>query len=391
MTVTIEGSADPRFAAVRDVFRENFVSGGEVGAAVTVCVDGRTVVDLWGGYANKRTHAPWTADTLTMIFSGTKAATALCAHVLASRGRLDLDAPVCRYWPEFAAAGKDRITVRMLLNHQSGLPAIARNLPPDAIFDWAALTTALAEQPPYWEPGTAHGYHALTFGWLVGEVVRRVSGHTVGTFFREEIACPLGLDFWIGLPEAHESRVAFVRLPPPQRKASPLLAAMLDRDSLTSRAFLNPRGMMMPGQANSRRVREAEVPAGNGMCTARALAGMYAPLATGGRAGSRELVSPSLLAQLATAESDGRDRILAITTRFTAGFIKTTDNGPDDSIRLGPNPEAFGHPGAGGCLGFADPVAKVAFGYVMNQMGPGLLVNARGQGLVDAVYKGLRA
>lgn len=391
MTVSIAGTTDPRFARVRDVFHENFAARGELGAAVTVNVDGRTVVDLWGGYTEKRTRAAWTPETLTMIFSATKGATALCAHVLATRGALDLDAPVYRYWPEFIAAGKERVTVRMLLNHQSGLPAIARTLPPDAIFDWPTLTNALAEQPPYWEPGTAHGYHALTFGWLVGEVIRRICGRSVGKFFRDEIAGPLGLDFWIGLPEEHEPRVAPVRLPPPQRKASPLLAAMLDRASLTSRAFLNPRGMMMPGQANSRSVRATEVPAGNGMCTARALAGMYTPLALRGRAGAREFVSQAVLDQLTVAESEGPDRILSIPTRFTAGFIKTTDNGADDSVVLGPNPEAFGHPGAGGSLGFADPVAKVAFGYVMNQMGPGLLLNPRPQGLVDAVYEGLRA
>ncbi|MCK6555727.1 beta-lactamase family protein [Candidatus Binatia bacterium] len=392
MTVAVQGTTDPRFAAVQEVFRENFATRGEVGAALSVTVDGRTVVDLWGGYSDRRTRTPWTPDTLTMIFSATKGATALCAHVLASRGHLDLDAPVCRYWPEFAAAGKERITVGMLLNHQAGLPAIARNLPPDAIFDWPTLTEALAEQPPYWEPGTAHGYHAMTFGWLVGEVVRRISGKTVGTFFRDEIAAPLGLDFWIGLPAEYEPRVAPVRLPPPQRKASPLLAAMLDRDSLTSRTFLNPRGMMMPGQANSRTVRAAEVPAANGICTARALAGMYAPLVAGGKTGgNRELVGPTILARLGVAESEGPDRILSISTRFTAGFIKTTDNGDEDSIRLGPNPEAFGHSGAGGSLGFADPVARVAFGYVMNQMGPGLLLNPRGQRLVEAVFEGLGA
>jgi len=220
MTVAIGGTTDPRFAGVREVFRQNFADHGELGAAVTVRVDGHTVVDLWGGYTDKRTRAPWTPDTLTMIFSSTKGATALCAHVLAGRGALDLDAPVCRYWPELAAAGKDRITVRMLLNHQAGLPAIERALPPDAIYDPGALTAALAEQAPSWEPGTEHGYHAMTFGWLVGEVVRRVSGRTVGRFFHEEIAGPLGLDFWIGLPEDQEARVAAVRMPPPQRKAA---------------------------------------------------------------------------------------------------------------------------------------------------------------------------
>src|SRR5882724_2391976 len=208
MTTMIDGRCDAKFRRVRDAFAENFASRGEVGAAVTVVAAGETVVDLWGGTADTETGKPWERDTLTMVFSSTKGATALAAHVLVVRGALDLDAPVARYWPEFAAAGKAEIPVRMLLNHQAGLPAIGPPMSEESMTDWEATVGALARQEPWWKPGTAHGYHAITYGFLVGEVVRRVSGRSLGRFFHEEIAAPLGLDFWIGLPESEEPRVA---------------------------------------------------------------------------------------------------------------------------------------------------------------------------------------
>ena len=383
----IAGTIDPKFAPVRDAFQENFASRGELGAALTVTVDGRTVVDLWGGVADKLTRRPWLQDTMVMVFSCTKAATALCVHILAARGQLDLDAPVARYWPEFAAAGKESIPVRMLLNHQAGLAAIDAPLPAAALHDWGRMCAALAVQRPNWEPGTGHGYHAVTFGWLVGEVVRRVTGQSLGRFFRDTVAGPLGLDFWIGLPEALEPRVAPVRMPPLGAEPTPFVLAMLNRDSLTSKAFMNPPGLMMPGRVNGRALRAAEVPAANGVATARALAGMYTALACGGRGRGTELVDASTLRRMSMLASDGDDRVLLIPTRFAAGFMKTIDNRPGDSIILGPNAEAFGHGGAGGSVGMADPVARVAIGYVMNQMGAGILLNARGQTLIDAVYE----
>jgi CubicO group peptidase (beta-lactamase class C family) len=382
----IDGTIDSRFELVREAFRENFTRRGEVGAAVTVTVDGRTVVDLWGGLADKADGRPWQHDTMTIVFSCTKGATALCAHLLASRGQLDLDAPVARYWPEFAAAGKDEIPVRLLLNHQAGLPAIDQPLPLEATFDWDTMAGALAAQAPHWEPGTAHGYHAITFGWLVGEVVRRVSGKSLGSFFRDEVAGPLGLDFWIGLPEAHEHRVATEIMPPLEEQAPPIMLTMLDRESLTSKAFMNPPALLMPGQVNSRAVHAAEIPAANGIATARALAGMYTPLACGGSANGLSLVDSETLRTMSTLQSEGDDRVLLLPTRFASGFMKTIDNRPGDSVILGPNPEAFGHGGAGGSIGMADPAAGVAIAYVMNQMGQGVLLNARGQSLIDATY-----
>lgn len=387
--LTIDGACDERFRAVGDAFAENFASRGEVGAAVTVVVGGRTVVDLWGGLADARAQKPWLHDTIVMVFSSTKGATALSAHHLAARGKLDVDAPVARYWPEFAAAGKGQIPVRMLLNHQAGLPAIERLMPDDALLDWSAMTTALAEQAPWWTPGSAHGYHAITSGFLIGEVVRRISGLSLGNYFREAVAGPLGLDFWIGLPEEQEARVARLIPAPMPTEPSPFFAALIDRSTLVNRAFLNPPTLMKPPGMLSRGARAAEIPAANGMANARALAGMYAPLACGGTLGGLEIVDRATLDRMSATESEGEDRVLLMPTRFALGFMKTMDNHPFDSAILGPSPRAFGHVGAGGSLGMADPDTGVAFGYVMNQMGPGLLLNPRGQSLVDAVYESL--
>jgi len=387
--MTVEGHCDPRFTLVREAFCENFASRGELGAAVAVTVDGKVVVDLWGGVADRVSGRLWSRDTMVIVFSCTKAATALCAHMLVTRGNLDLDEPVASYWPEFAAAGKPDIPVRMLLNHQSGLAAIDQALPVGAIYDWNMMTAALAAQAPQWEPGTAHGYHATTFGWLVGEVVRRISGRSLGTFFREEVAGRLDLDFWIGLPEALEARVAPVRMAPLTGETTPITRAMADRSTLTSKAFVNPPGMLTARQVNARALHAAEVPAANGIASARGVAGVYTPLACGGRINGVELVDRETLRAMATVESEGDDRVLLIPTRFASGFMKSIDNRPADSAVLGPNPDAFGHAGAGGSIGMADPTARVAIGYVMNQMGAGVLLNARGQGLIDAVYASL--
>jgi CubicO group peptidase (beta-lactamase class C family) len=231
----------------------------------------------------------------------------------------------------------------------------------------------------------------MTFGWLVGEVVRRVSGRSLAEFFHAEIAAPLGLDFWIGLPESHEPRVARLRMAPYTPNPTRLLSAMMNRESITSKAFLNPRALMMPGQANSREIHGAEIPAAGGIATARALAGIYAPLARGGKLDGVELVSTSSMQRMSQVESEGPDRILLLPTRFASGFMKSVDNRPDNSVLMGPNPAAFGHGGAGGSIGMADPTANVAIGYVMNQLGAGVLLNERGQSLIDAVYASLSA
>lgn len=384
--MTIHGFCDPTFQTVRHEFERNFHERGEVGASVCVTVRGQTVVDLWGGTARADTDAPWTEDTVSVVFSSTKGATALCAHILVSRGLLDLDAPVATYWPAFAQAGKATIPVKMLLNHQAGLPAVRAPLSQGAFYNWELMIAALEKEEPFWEPGTRNGYHGLTIGWLVGEVVRRISGKSLGTFFQDEVAKPLGLSFWIGLPEQMESRVA--RMIAPQLDlSSPFFAAMADPTSLQSLMFLNNGGYMSGPDYDSRAAHGAEIGGAGGITNGRGLAGMYAPLACGGKT----LVSRDTLTRMAAvASATGQDAVLLVPTRFSLGFMKTMDNrrvpfGAENTVLL--SEDAFGHVGFGGSIGFADPKAELSFGYTMNKMGSGGGLNERGQSLVDATYR----
>src|SRR5581483_4380446 len=323
----VHGSCDPKFQQVRQEFERNFRERGEVGASVCVTVRGETVVDLWGGTARPDTQTPWTAETISIVFSSTKGATALCAHILASRGQLDLDAPVAKYWPEFAQAGKAEIPVRMILNHQAGLPAVRAALPQGAYANWDLMVNALAKEEPFWEPGTRNGYHALTIGWLVGEVVRRVSGKSLGTFFQDEVARPLGLDFWIGLPEDKEPRVApmIAAAPDPE---SVLYQEMVTSGSLASLAILNSGGYMgAQPEYDSRAAHAAEIGGAGGITNARGLAGIYAPLACGGTLKGVQLVTPDALARMSlVASATGRDAVLVMPSRFALGFMKSMDN-----------------------------------------------------------------
>src|SRR5580658_10101739 len=228
MMIPIAGTCDPRFRKVREAFAANFETAGEIGASVAMYIDGKQVVDLWGGYADRARTRPWTRDTLVNIYSTTKGLAAMCAHRLVDQGKLDLDAPVAKYWPEFAAAGKDKLPVRYLLSHRAGLPAIRKTLPPEALYDWKTMTAAVAAQEPWWEPGKKHGYHAITYGWLVGEIVRRASGKTLGTYFRDEIVSPLGLDAYIGLDARNDARTAnIIPSPPPGSGEVNQLAAIM--------------------------------------------------------------------------------------------------------------------------------------------------------------------
>lgn len=388
---TIQGTCDPRFDLVRQEFERNFTERDEVGASVSITVDGRTVVDLWGGAADPATGSAWEMDTTVVVWSCTKGATALCAHILLDRGELDLDAPVARYWPEFSQGGKEGITVRMLLNHQAGLPAVRQPLAPGAFYDWQLMTSALAAETPFWTPGTQHGYHGLTFGFLVGEVVRRVSGRSLGRFFREQVADVLGIDFHIGLPDSEEGRVAHcVPQPPPDpSNLSPMEQQVLgDPTSATFLMLANTGGYMMPGECDTRAAHAAEIPSAGGVANARALAGMYAPLASGGG----PLVSEGSVRRMgAVSSASGVDATILLPTRFALGFVKSVDNrklaGPNNSIVL--SEEAFGHSGLGGSIGFADPRARMSFGYAMSKHGPGAGLNDRGQSLVDAAYRSL--
>ncbi|MFD1935309.1 MULTISPECIES: serine hydrolase domain-containing protein [Nonomuraea] len=385
--MTVQGTCDSRFEQVAEEFERNLTDRGDVGASVCVIVDGRTVVDLWGGEAAP--GVPWLHDTVGHVWSCTKGATALCAHVLASRGELDLDAPVTAYWPEYGTRGKSGTLVRHLLAHQAGLPALRDPLPSGALYDWKLMAERLAGEEPFWEPGTRHGYHALTFGFLVGEVVRRVSGRSLGTFFREEIAEPLGLDFWLGLPEEQEGRVApTIPAEPPAELPGFYAKAFSDPTSIPALLLGNDGGYMMtPGESDSRAAHAAEIGAVGGVTNARGLAGMYRPLSLGGG----DLVSQDQLAVMSPARSASSvDAVLLVPTRFSLGFMKAADNGylpPADSEGALLTETAFGHAGMGGSVGFCDPPARLAFAYTMNRQGPGLGINPRGQALVDAAYR----
>jgi CubicO group peptidase (beta-lactamase class C family) len=381
--IRIEGNCEPRFERVKAAFAENFEKRNEYGAAVAVTLDGKPVVDIWAGYTDKARTIPWGRDTIANVFSTTKGMTAICAHRLVDQGKLDLDAPVATYWPEFAQAGKDKMPVRMLLNHQAGLPAIRRKLNDADMYDWDTMVTALAAQEPWWVPGTRHGYHALTIGFLVGEVVRRITGKSLGAYFRDEIAKPLGLDCHIGLDERDDSRCATMLAspPPPPGQVNLFEYAQQHPDSVTAYAFNNPATAMKLGAVNSRAWRGAEVPAANGHSNARALARLYGALARGGELDGVRVLSPEGIVRSYTEESFGMDEVLLITTRFTTGFMLTK---PDDPF--GPGLHTFGHPGAGGSLGFADPDSRIGFGYVMNKMGPYIVVDPRTRALIDALY-----
>lgn len=386
--MAIQGQCDARFDRVKGVFEENFARRGEVGAAVAVTVDGRPVVDLWGGHADAAKTRPWERDTIVNVWSTTKGLCAMCAHRLADQGKLDFEAPVAKYWPEFAAAGKNRIPVKHLLNHKAGMAAIRAPLKHEELFSWEKVTSELARQEPWWEPGTKHGYHAITFGWLVGEVVRRISGKSLGTYFREEIAQPLGADAFIGFGPALDQRVADIIPGPPPKPGEPDVMAQLmaDPESVSAKAIGNPPTMMLPETTNSRAWRGAEIPGANGHANARALARIYGALARGGEVDGVKVFSAAELPRCYTEQSLGKDEVLKFSTRFGLGFMLS-----QPGVQYGPNPHTFGHPGAGGSLGFADPDAKVGFGYVMNQMGPpaSALLDSRCAALIDAVYASL--
>jgi CubicO group peptidase (beta-lactamase class C family) len=372
---------------VRDALSEILAGGEEIGAALAVCVDGHLVVDLWAGYADAARTRPWDRDTIVNLYSIGKAVTAVCALRLVEAGRLDLDAPVARYWPEFAQAGKAQIPVRYLLTHQAALPAIARPLPSGAWSHWDVMTAALAAQAPWWEPGTGHGYHVNTQGFLVGEVVRRITGKTLGTYLREAVTGPAGVDFFIGLGPELEGRCADV-LPQQatpegeelRRQLSVNPASLSGLPLMRVNAYRNPPEVSGTGVVNTRPWRAAEVPSTNGHGNARAVARLYSALAGDGELGGVHVLSPEMIARATEQQVYGDDIVLQRPTRFGLGFQLTMAERP-----LGPSPRAFGHFGAGGSLGFADPDARVAFGYAMNQ-GRGGWQHKHVRHLIDLVY-----
>ena len=382
-TGVVVGTYDERFAPVADAFVANFAERGEIGASLCVIHEGDTVVDVWGGTADPGTGAPWERETVSVVYSCTKGATALCAHLLAEAGQLDLEAPVAAVWPEFATRGKERVTVRMMLDHSAGLPVFRGPVGPGELYDWDRVVARLEAEEPFWEPGTRNGYHMLNFGWTVGELVRRASSRSLGTYFREAVAEPLGIDFWIGLPEDVEPRVAPM-LPYVRAEGEPLndfaLACLNEPASISALSLAN----LLDFDPNSREGHVAELGGGGGISNGRGLAGMYRPLSLGGDG----FIAPSAIEKMRRiSTATNRDATLLIPTRFAMGFMVSMDNRavPNaDSVLLGEH--AFGHVGAGGSIGFADPAVGLAVGYSMNQMGPGILLNERGQSVVDAAY-----
>jgi len=395
----VEGYCHRDWRPLLETFVANFVARGEVGASVCVKVKGETKVDLWGGLADPKSRRKWDADTVSVVFSATKGATATSAHVLAARGLLDLNAPVAKYWPEFARNGKERATVSMMLNHSVGVPGFRQPLKDGAYADWDYMIARLEEEPAFWEPGLRNGYHLLNIGWTVGELVRRVSGKSLGTFFQDEIARPLGIDFWIGLPEAMEPRVAPI-IPFVPEDGGEIITdfhqALIDNPTAdSSQALLNTGGYNPANfienencyAPDTRRAHAAEIGGAGGITNARALAGMYSPLANGGGGlmSQDDVLRASQVSMIASI-----DPILLMPTRFALGYMKSMDNrrrrlGDIESVII--SDRAFGHVGAGGSLGFADPDCGLSFGYTMNRMGPGILLVDRGQSLVDTTYR----
>ncbi len=373
----IGGWVETRFEPVLDAFTENFDARGDVGAAVCVYVDGRPVVDLWGGTADATTGKPWAPDSVVLVYSSTKGVTSVCANLLIERGRIDPGARVAEYWPEFAAAGKGEITVAQLMSHQAGLPFVEGDYSLAEVLSWDPMVRALAAQEPVWVPGTRHGYHMRTFGWLVGELVRRVDGRTIGTFWKEEIAEPLGLDFWIGLPESVEPRVARLVLPKEDLAA---LLRQLGPGLLLARVFSNPSDLFGYNEMwNTRELHAAELPSSNGIGDARSLARLYASCV--GEVDGVRLLQPSTIAAATVEQACGKDEVLMIESCFGLGFMLGKSFGAANAR------SAFGHAGAGGSLAFADPDAGIGFGYVMNDLRFDVTEgDPRSESLVRAMY-----
>ena len=370
------GTCEKRFEPVRDAFVANFDQGLELGASVCVTLDGRPVVDLWAGAAEPG-GAPWVEDTIVNVYSTTKTMAALCVLMLADRGQLDLSAPVASYWPEFGQNGKERILVRHVMSHSAGLSGFDPPLEPERLYDWDAVVEHLAKQSPWWEPGTASGYHSLTQGYLQGEIVRRVSGRSIGTFFREEVAEPLGADFHIGLDPSHDARVG--ALVPPQ---SPPAAAAAKPDSIAARTFASCE--LRGTEPRSSEWRRAEIPAAGGVGNARSVGRVHSALACGGEVDGVRLLSSASVAAILEEQTSGQDLVLGLPLRFGMGFGLKSDAFP-----LSPNERVCFWGGWGGSLALIDFDARLTVSYVMNRMASDLLGDPRGGGLVMAAFRSL--
>ncbi|HET8935483.1 MAG TPA: serine hydrolase domain-containing protein [Polyangiales bacterium] len=375
----VAGTCDARFAPVRDAFRNNFAALGEHGAAVSVYVDGRKVVDLWGGWANEARTAHWAEDSLVNVYSVGKGIAVLGVLSCIERGAIDLDRPIAQTWRGFAQAGKAEITLRQVLSHRAGLPAIAEPLPLGAAVDWPRMIGALERQAPWWEPGSKHGYHVNTYGYLVGQCVRATNTQTLGQLLAERICGPLAADVYLGLPETLHARA--VEFAFPATTVLELLPPNVsDAERMRWNAYSNPPDISGRGVINTAAWRSAELASTNMHASARGIARLYAALAAGGVLEGVRIADTQLLAEATREHSVGVDFVLERPSRFALGFQLTQPERP-----LGPNAGAFGHHGAGGSLGFCDPEVGLGFGYVMNTLGP-RWQNPRNRALIEAVY-----
>ena len=405
-------NADELRERLEPLFQENFEKFGEIGAAISIWQNGRELLELHAGFRDARREQPWTEDTIVLIWSATKGIGSACLLHVLQEHKIDIERRVGDFWPEFAQAGKETITLGQLLSHQAGLAALDRKVD---LLDYAAVIDALAKQEPNWPPGTAHGYHARTFGFLVDELVRRISGIKLAEYWRKNFAGPLGLDLWIGLPEKENARVATMYAPkagkqpePKDRPSGPPLgrtrpvessdfyADLATKGTFAHKVFTSPFGLNAISAMNRPEIRALPIVSFGGIGSASALAKFYAILANGGRMDGREFFSEKTINWMTNTLTDGIDRVFQIPTAFSAGLMKDSRSARENLTALsgqvskraifGTSPSAFGHPGAGGSHAFADPENGISFAYVMNQMEQSVLPNEKSLRLVDAIY-----
>lgn len=377
MSVEINGFCDEKFANVREMFASNIEEGRDLGASFALTLEGEMVIDIWGGHLDEEKTKPWQEDTIVNVYSTTKTMSFLCALVLADRGKLDFDANVAEYWPEFAAAGKENVKVWHVMDHAAGLSGLDVKVEPRDLYDWDKIVNLLAEQAPWWEPGTASGYHALTQGFLIGEIVKRVSGVSIGTFFQNEIAGPLQADFYIGVPESEFSRIGNL-FPVGEGR----LDTSDDPDSIAARTFRNPASPATNSWTDE--WRKAEIPAANGHGNARSVARLQAPLACKGSAFGVDLFSQTTAESVMKERISGMDLALGVPIGFGLGFGLNSELMP-----LSPNDNACYWGGWGGSSILVDQDARLSVSFVMNKMFEGLMGDTRSYNLVQAVYKSM--
>jgi CubicO group peptidase (beta-lactamase class C family) len=383
--------ADELRQRLKPLFQENFEKFGELGAAVSVWQNGKPAVDLYGGFCDARHEKPWKADTLVLVWSATKGIGSACVLHVLQEHRINIERRVAEFWPEFAQAGKERITLSQLLSHQAGLCALDARVD---ILDYGGVIRALEVQKPLWPPGTAHGYHARTFGFLLDELVRRIARKTLSQYWREVFAQPLGLDLWIGLPPEENRRLATVYAaktpkafgaePKNRQSGSDFYRDLVTPDTLARKTFSSPYGLQSVSGMNAPAIRAQAIVSFGGIGSASSLAKFYSVLANGGKLDGQTFFSEETISWMTTVLADGMDRVFQIPTAFSAGFMKDSQNAT--RRMFGTSPNAFGHSGAGGANAFADPENKLSLAYVMNQMEQQVLPNEKSLRLVNAIY-----